>query len=77
MCQRNRQSFEINFTDLSSKQPTLAIWLAEEPSQMLPIMNQVASEIVGEIYPEYNLIHHEIFCRIGGLPVEDKLRELR
>ena len=44
---------------------------------MLPIMNQVASEIVGEIYPEYNLIHHEIFCRIGGLPVEDKLRELR
>jgi DNA replication licensing factor MCM2 len=77
MCQRNKQSFEINFTDLSSKQPTLAIWLAEEPSRMFPILNQVASDIVAEIFPEYNLIHHEIFVRIGGLPVEDKLRELR
>ena len=77
MCQRNKQSFEINFTDLSSKQPTLAIWLAEEPAHMFPILNQVASDLVSEIYPEYNLIHHEIYVRIGGLPVEDKLRELR
>ena len=44
---------------------------------MFPILNQVASDLVSEIYPEYNLIHHEIYVRIGGLPVEDKLRELR
>ena len=39
MCQRNRQSFELAFTDLSGKHPTLAIWLAEEPRHMLPIFD--------------------------------------
>jgi len=77
MCRMNKQSFEVNFTDLASKQPTLAIWLAEEPTHMLPILNTVASEIVQEIYPDYTDFHHEIFVRIHDLPVEDKLRELR
>ena len=44
---------------------------------MLPILNQQATELVNEMYPEYSYIHKEIFVRIGSLPVEDKLRELR
>lgn len=68
----------MKFTDLAAKQPTLAIWLAEEPAHMLPILNTVASEIVQEIYPDYTeQFHQEIFVRISELPVEDKLRELR
>ena len=55
----------------------MAIWLAEEPLQMLPILNGVASEIVQEIYPDYNDFHKYIFVRLKDLPVEDKLRELR
>ena len=63
---------------MASKQPTLAIWLAEEPSNMLPILNTVASDIVQEIYPDYTeQFHQEIYVRISELPVEDKLRELR
>ena len=77
MCKNNKQSFEVNFTDLASKRPTLAIWLAEEPTHMLPILNTVASEIVQEIYPDYTDFHQEIYVRINDLPVEDKLRELR
>lgn len=78
MCQQNKQSFEVKFTDLAAKQPNLAIWLAEEPTHMLPILNTVASEIVQEIYPDYTeQFHAEIFVRIHELPVEDKLRELR
>ena len=77
MCRQNKQSFEVKFTDLASKQPTLAIWLAEEPTHMLPILNTVASEIVYEIYPDYTDFHQEIFVRMSELPVEDKLRELR
>ena len=53
MCRYNKQSFEVNFPDLANKQPTMAIWLAEEPTHMLPILNTVASEIVQEIYPDY------------------------
>lgn len=44
---------------------------------MIPIFNQAAAQLVEEIYPDYNTLHKEIFIRVGGLPVEDKLRELR
>ena len=77
MCRNNKQSFEVNFTDLAQKQPTLAIWLAEEPTHMLPILNTVAKEIVSEIYPDYLELFPEIHVRMHELPVEDKLRELR
>lgn len=33
--------------------PTLAIWLAEEPALMLPILNGVAKDLVSEVYPDY------------------------
>ena len=65
------------FTDLSSRYPTIAIWLAEEPAQMLPIFNVVAHDLVGEVYPDYHKNFASIFVRIKDLPVEDKLRDLR
>jgi len=77
MCQHNKQSIEINFTHLSNKQPTIAIWLAEEPAIMLPVLSEVASETALEVYPSYNEIHKEIYVRVRDLPVEDKLRDLR
>ena len=77
MCQNNRQSIEVNFVHISNKQPTLAIWLAEEPASMLPVLNEVGADIVAEVFPEYSKIHPEIFVRIRDLPVEDKLRDLR
>ena len=44
---------------------------------MLPILNEVAADIVSEVYPDYYKIKDEIFVRIRDLPVEDKLRDLR
>lgn len=77
MCMNNKQSLEIVFNHLSQKNPTLAIWLAEEPSMILPMFNQVANELVGEVYPDYHNLFSHIFVRIKDLPVEDKLRDLR
>jgi DNA replication licensing factor MCM2 len=77
MCQENLQSLEITFNHLSIKQPTLAIWLAEEPGLMLPILNQVAMELCLEVYPDYSKTFDNIFVRVKDLPVEDKLRDLR
>lgn len=77
MCTNDKQSLEVTFVHLSQKYPTLAIWLAEEPSLILPILNDVAMDITLEIYPEYNKIHDSIFVRVKELPVEDKLRDLR
>ena len=77
MCANNKQSLEVTFHHLSTKNPTLAIWVAEDPALILPIFNEVAQEITSELFPEYHKIHGEIFVRIKDLPVEDKLRDLR
>ena len=68
---------EITYGNISREHPTLAIWLAEDPLTILPILNIVAYDITLELFPEYNKIHKEIFVRVGNLPVEDKLRDLR
>lgn len=57
MCSNNKQSLEITFQHLSFKYPFLAIWLAEEPSLMLPILNEVALEVTLELFSDYQLIH--------------------
>jgi DNA replication licensing factor MCM2 len=77
MCANNKQSLEITFIHLSQKYPTLAIWLAEEPSLILPILDDVCMEVVQELFMDYNQIHSTVYARIKELPVEDKLRDLR
>ena len=77
MCNQNSQSLKLTFTHLSQKYPTLAIWLAEEPSLILPIFNQVAFDLVLEVYPKYYRVHEEIYIRVSEIPVEDNLRDLR
>ena len=47
---------------------------------MLPMLNEVAQEIVLEIFPDYTsriVSDPNIYVRIRDLPVEDHLRELR
>ena len=73
----NKQSLEVVFNHLSQRNPTLAIWLAEEPSIILPYFDGVAQDLVGEVYPDYHNTFSKIFVRIKDLPVEDKLRDLR
>ena len=77
MCSYNKQSLEITFIHLSNRYPTLAIWLAEEPSLILPILNEVCFEVTLELFSDYHVIHSTIYARIKDLPVEDKLRDLR
>lgn len=77
MCANNKQSLEITFNHLSEKYPFLAIWLAEEPMLMLPVLNEVAFEVTTELFADYHLIHHTIYARIRDMPIEDKLRDLR
>lgn len=44
---------------------------------MLEIINQVALDIVVEVYPDYHKLFSQIYVRVKDLPVEDKLRDLR
>lgn len=77
MCDNNTQSLEINYIDLSKAETVLAYWIADEPSIIIPYLNQVAFEIAEQWYPGYKNIHNEIYVKIKALPIEDTLRDLR
>ena len=66
----NKQSLDVNYFHLSSYAPTLAIWLADYPRQMLEIFHQVAHEVVTRHFEDYDLVHEDIFVRITHLPVK-------
>jgi len=77
MCSENKQSLEISYTHLSDVKPTIALWVADEPQVILPILNEIAFEIVNSQFKLYSNIYEEIYVRIKDLPICDKLRELR
>ena len=77
MCAANEQSLKVNYEHLSDAYPNLAVWLADAPTAMLSIFDDVATQVVQQQFESYEDIHDEIFVRISDLPIKDKLRDLR
>lgn len=73
----NAESLEVSFDHLSSTKATLAFWLANTPTEMLKIFDQVAMEVTLLHYPDYERIHSEIHVRMTDIPVQYTLRQLR
>ncbi|KAI9823730.1 MAG: MCM DNA helicase complex subunit [Thelocarpon impressellum] len=73
----NAESLELSYEHLSSSKAILAFFLANAPSEMLKIFDQVAMEVTLLHYPDYERIHAEIHVRVGNLPVHYTLRQLR
>lgn len=73
----NEESLEISYLDLADARATLAYFLANAPTEMLKLLDEVAMEIVLYHYPDYTQIHSEIHVRICDLPVHYTLRQLR
>ena len=77
MCTNNKQSLEVNFNHINSSNQHLAIWIAQLPTQTIPLLNEVAFSLSCEIFPQYSNICSEIYVRIMDLPLLENLRELR
>ncbi|KAI8354142.1 MCM2/3/5 family-domain-containing protein [Choanephora cucurbitarum] len=78
MGERNKESFEVNYENLSASDKTiLAYFLSNAPISMLKILDEVALEVTLMQFPAYERIHREIHVRITDLPVKNTLRELR
>eukprot|EP01104_Vermistella_antarctica_P001826 TRINITY_DN1195_c0_g1_i1.p1 TRINITY_DN1195_c0_g1~~TRINITY_DN1195_c0_g1_i1.p1 ORF type:complete len:930 (-),score=205.41 TRINITY_DN1195_c0_g1_i1:4-2793(-) len=79
MCSQNRESLEVSFLDLSTHQPTLAIWLADCPTEMLQIFDEVAMKAVlsSHMFSGYAKIHASVHVRITHVPITDNLRDVR
>lgn len=77
MCEQNKSSFVVSYTDLANNQHVLAYFLPEAPFQMLEIMDKVAKEMVLSIYPTYERVTNEVHVRISDLPLVEELRTFR
>jgi DNA replication licensing factor MCM2 len=77
MCVNNRQSLEVSYLHLSRLEPTLAIWVADAPADMLELFNEVAKSEALKLYPAYEAIAKDIFVRITKLPIVDQIRDIR
>ncbi|KAM7203746.1 DNA replication licensing factor mcm2 [Rhypophila sp. PSN 637] len=73
----NAESLEVSYEHLSSSKAILAYFLANAPSEMLKLFDEVAMDVVLLYYPDYERIHSEIHVRIFDLPVHYTLRQLR
>lgn len=73
----NAESLEVCWDHLSESKPTLAYFLVNVPSSVLPIFDAVALEVALYHYPDYERIHSELHVRITDLPVSYTLRQLR
>jgi DNA replication licensing factor MCM2 len=73
----NSQTLVVNYPNFFSTEPNISIWLADEPAGILAIFNEAATDVTLSVFPEYGLIHPEIFVRIASLPVMDQLRDIR
>ncbi|EME81047.1 uncharacterized protein MYCFIDRAFT_189328 [Pseudocercospora fijiensis CIRAD86] len=73
----NAESLEVDWDHLSQSKPTLAYFLVNVPSSILPIFDAVALEVALYHYPDYERIHSELHVRITNLPISYTLRQLR
>ncbi|KAL5378590.1 MCM DNA helicase complex subunit [Paraphaeosphaeria sporulosa] len=73
----NAESLEVSFDHLTQSKATLAYWVANAPTELLKIFDQVAMEVVILHYPDYERIHSEIHVRMTEIPMALTLRQLR
>ena len=73
----NAESLEVSYDHLSSQKAILAYFLANAPSEILKLFDEVALEVTLLHYPSYETIHAEIHVRITDLPMPYTLRQLR
>lgn len=77
MCEQNKSSFTVVFSELAHHQHVLAYFLPEAPLQMLEIFDKVAKEMVLSIFPTYERVTTEVHVRIAELPLIEELRTFR
>ncbi|KAF2102039.1 MCM-domain-containing protein [Rhizodiscina lignyota] len=73
----NAESLEVSYDHLSSSKAVIAYFLANAPTEVLKIFDQVAMDVTLLHYPDYERIHTEIHVRISDLPISYSLRQLR
>ena len=59
MCATNSESLEVSYLHLSQAVPILAIWVADQPKEMLELLDAAAMVAVRIMFPNYDQIHDQ------------------
>ncbi|EGX53723.1 hypothetical protein AOL_s00006g2 [Orbilia oligospora ATCC 24927] len=73
----NAESLEISYRHLADTKAVLAYFLANAPTEIVPIFDAVAMDAVLLHYQDYDRIHPEVHVRVSDVPAVFTLRELR
>ena len=56
MCSANKSSIEVSFLHLGQGSAILAVWLADVPKEMFNLFDEVLTEVVMLLYPNYDTV---------------------
>ncbi|BBN03861.1 DNA replication licensing factor MCM2 [Marchantia polymorpha subsp. ruderalis] len=77
MVSANSSSLELDYEQWIHTYPMLAVWLADAPEAMLEIMEEETVKFVMKHHQKYSMLHERIHLRVGKLPIEDQIRNIR
>jgi DNA replicative helicase MCM subunit Mcm2 (Cdc46/Mcm family) len=77
MLHENKQSIEISYDHFKEANPILALWLGVEPAHLLPELNAILYTFLSKKSPAYRSMVQEVYVKFFGMPVHDRIRELR
>jgi MCM N-terminal domain len=55
-CAANQESLQVNYAHLGSMEGLLSVWVADAPTEILQIFDEVAMQLVLEMFPNYKKI---------------------
>lgn len=73
----NSASLELDYLDLAGAMPVVAIWLADLPREVLPILHETAKEVALEEFEDFSNVHEGIYVRVSNIPIAESIRDLR
>mmetsp|Transcript_78917 Transcript_78917/g.231640 ORF Transcript_78917/g.231640 Transcript_78917/m.231640 type:complete len:896 (+) Transcript_78917:82-2769(+) len=80
MAEEHQRHLDVSFTHINQWSAKLALWVAEDPVRILPILNETLLEEAGAKFGTYQQLkeseENQLRVSIHGFPVREPIREL-
>jgi DNA replication licensing factor MCM2 len=77
MVRANKSTLEVDYVDLAHWIPQVAIWVADLPNDVLPILDETGKDVASSEFDGYEAIQNHVYIRIANLPLQESIRDLR
>lgn len=77
MVRANKSTLEVDYVDLAHWVPQVAIWVADLPNDVLPILDETGKEVASAEFDGYEDIQDHVYIRIANIPLQESIRDLR